>query len=61
MMSTGWLGDQWRSREGSVIARHEWKGLSKMRYKLEDYLTKQRAELEEMPMPGTFTDSDSEL
>ncbi|KAK7680553.1 hypothetical protein QCA50_016334 [Cerrena zonata] len=60
MMSTGWLGDAWRSREGSVIARHEWKGLSKMRYKLEDHVEKQRAEQAEAMMPGSYTDSDSE-
>lgn len=60
MMSTGWLGDAWRSREGSVIARHEWKGLSKMRYKLEDHVEKQRAEQAETIMPGSYTDSDSE-
>lgn len=61
LMSTGWLGDGWRSREGSAIARHEWKGLSKMRYKLEDHVAKAKAEEQDSSMPGTFTDSDSDL
>ncbi|CAL1693996.1 unnamed protein product [Somion occarium] len=70
LMSAGWLSDGWDSREGSVIARHEWKGLSKMRYNLKDYVEKQKSERSERAnrraglreaeysMPGTFTDSD---
>ncbi len=46
-MSAGWLGTGWGSREGSVIARHEWKGLSKMNYSLLDLVEKQKLEREE--------------
>ncbi|KAI0073704.1 WD40 repeat-like protein [Panus rudis PR-1116 ss-1] len=71
LMSAGWLGDGWSSREGSVIARHEWKGLSKMRYSLEDYVGRQvseRAEraqrrnraLEGYPIPGHYSSDDDE-
>lgn len=45
-MSAGWLGTSWGS-EASVIARHEWKGLSKMSYDLEDYVQKERLEAAE--------------
>ncbi|KAI6136433.1 WD40 repeat-like protein [Pisolithus sp. B1] len=41
MMSVGW--DDSRTG-GSIVARHEWKGLSKMSYSLEDWTEKQRAE-----------------
>lgn len=41
MMSVGW--DDSRTG-GSTVARHEWKGLSKMSYSLEDWTEKQRAE-----------------
>jgi WD repeat-containing protein 23 len=34
-------------RGGTAIARHEWKGLSKMLYKLEDWVEKQEREAEE--------------
>ncbi|KZT74971.1 WD40 repeat-like protein [Daedalea quercina L-15889] len=40
LMSAGWLGSRWNHREGSLIARHEWKGLSKMKYRLEDLVEK---------------------
>lgn len=43
-MSAGWVGAGWTLNESSVIARHEWKGLSKMRYKLEDHVEQQAAE-----------------
>ena len=72
MMSAGWLGGGWGTNESSVIARHEWKGLSKMRYSLEDYVEQQNLEnaqrAQRAPrrgatraMPGTFrieTDED---
>lgn len=65
MMSAGWLGGGWGTNESSVIARHEWKGLSKMRYSLEDYVDQQNVERTERAertqrrgamraMPGTF-------
>lgn len=41
MMSVGWESSQ---VGGSVVARHEWKGLSKMAYSLEDYAEKERLE-----------------
>ncbi|KAJ3557114.1 hypothetical protein NM688_g1646 [Phlebia brevispora] len=44
LMSAGWLGSGWGVNESSVIARHEWKGLSKMNYSLEDYVEKQQVE-----------------
>lgn len=40
-MSVGWESSR---VGGSVVARHEWKGLSKMAYSLEDYTEKERAE-----------------
>lgn len=39
-MSVGWEG----RRVGSVVARHEWKGLSKLSHSLEDWVDKQKAE-----------------
>ncbi|TBU63826.1 WD40 repeat-like protein [Dichomitus squalens] len=63
LMSTGWLGRRWGLSEGSVIARHEWKGLSKLRNKLEDYVEKQKSERADRAqrravrrgtMPGSF-------
>ncbi|CDO75481.1 hypothetical protein BN946_scf184935.g17 [Trametes cinnabarina] len=65
LMSTGWLGRRWGLSEGSVIARHEFKGLSKLRGSLEDFVAKERAERPErarrpasaqLGMPGAFTD-----
>ena len=39
-MSAGWEG----SHGQSLVARHEWKGLSKMGGRLEDYVTKKTDE-----------------
>nr|VWO96723.1 G-protein comlpex beta subunit CpcB [Ganoderma boninense] len=74
LMSTGWLGRHWGMSEGSVVARHEWKGLSKLRNSLEDHVEKQRLERAERAqrratrrdaMPGTFlaeaSDEDTEM
>ncbi|GBE77655.1 WD40 repeat-like protein [Sparassis crispa] len=63
LMSAGWLGSGWGTREGSIIARHEWKGLSKSRGALEDYVEKQNLERTERTqrraakrgMPGSFS------
>ncbi|KAI9570371.1 WD40 repeat-like protein [Boletus coccyginus] len=41
LMSVGWESS---GVGGSVVARHEWKGLSKMAYSLEDFTEKQRRE-----------------
>ncbi|KAI8990550.1 WD40 repeat-like protein [Trametes punicea] len=63
LMSTGWLGRRWGLSEGSVIARHEFKGLSKLKGGLEDWVEKERAERAERArrrassqygMPGAF-------
>lgn len=74
-MSAGWLGTGWGARESSLIARHEWKGLSKMAYRLQDHVEKQRQEMsdreeraqrrsllrEGTSMPGAFDmDEDDE-
>lgn len=40
-MSVGWEGSH---VGGSVVARHEWKGLSKMSHSLEDWTEKLRVE-----------------
>jgi WD repeat-containing protein 23 len=40
-MSVGWESSR---VGGSIVARHEWKGLSKMAYSLEDFTEKQRTE-----------------
>jgi len=74
MMSAGWVGGGgWSSREESVIARHEWKGLNKMNYALGDYVEKQKSERADRaarrsafraPMPGSysvFDDDDMEF
>ncbi|PIL31836.1 hypothetical protein GSI_06540 [Ganoderma sinense ZZ0214-1] len=74
LMSTGWLGRHWGMSEGSVVARHEWKGLSKLRNSLEDHVEKQKLERAERAqrramrrdaMPGTFvaelSDEDTEM
>ncbi|KAI0931267.1 hypothetical protein AcW1_001283 [Taiwanofungus camphoratus] len=64
LMSAGWLGGRWSSREGSVIARHEWKGLSKRAScAVEDWAEKQKLERAERAqrraqrpeMPGAFS------
>lgn len=62
-MSAGWLGGGWGSNESSVIARHEWKGLSKMQYSLQDYVEQQQSERTERAqrravlraMPGSYS------
>lgn len=62
LMSAGWLGGGWGTNESSVIARHEWKGLSKMGYHLEDHVEQQQSERAERAarrtvmraMPGSF-------
>lgn len=64
----------WSNRSGgTVIARHEWKGLAKLRYKLEDWLDKEQQEAGESPLrrtrpglrgrryvPGSYTVSDDD-
>ncbi|KAI6161431.1 WD40 repeat-like protein [Pisolithus thermaeus] len=51
MMSVGW--DDSRTG-GSIVARHEWKGLSKMSYSLEDWTEKQRAEGNSSRIPEQY-------
>jgi len=48
-MSVAWSS---ASRGGSVVARHEWKGLSKMPGALEDLVEKRRLESQEQYSPG---------
>lgn len=63
-MSVGWES----GRGGSTVARHEWKGLSKMTHRLEDWVEKQRMEGRDQAqraarmtrVPGAFTDDDDE-
>jgi WD repeat-containing protein 23 len=55
-MSVAWSSG---SRGGSVVARHEWKGLLKMPGALEDFVEKRRLESQEQVMPGLI-DSDDE-
>ena len=43
-MSVAWSS---AGRTGSVVARHEWKGLSKMPGALEDFVEKKRLESQE--------------
>ncbi|KAI0727844.1 WD40-repeat-containing domain protein [Fomitopsis betulina] len=47
LMSAGWLGVRWNHREGSLVARHEWKGLSKMGHRLEDHVERDQQETSE--------------
>lgn len=64
LMSAGWENRM----SGSTVAQHHWKGLSKMRYNLEDWVEQQEAEATETAairrhMPGYMamdTDSDPE-
>lgn len=65
-MSVGWESSRYG---GSIVARHEWKGLSKMAYSLEDFTEKQRTESAQkaarrMPgrrrIPGAFEEEDDE-
>jgi len=62
-MSVGWES----RRGGSTVARHEWKGLSKMSGKLEDLVEKQRVERKERAsrrsrrqIPGAFEHEESD-
>jgi WD repeat-containing protein 23 len=62
-MSVAWSS----GRGGSVVARHEWKGLLKMPGALEDWVEKRRLESQEQSangrgsMPGRLdSDSDNE-
>ena len=48
-MSAAWDS----TRGGTAIARHEWKGLSKMLYKLEDWVEKEEQEAEEASIGNT--------
>ncbi|KAH7923909.1 WD40 repeat-like protein [Leucogyrophana mollusca] len=66
MMSAGWEGSR---TGGSIVARHEWKGLSKMASSLEDWTEKQKAERAERAakrasrnrrLPGAFEDESDE-
>lgn len=67
-MSVGWESSH---VGGSVVARHEWKGLSKMVYSLEDFTEKQRTESTQgvgtrmratgyRRVPGAFEEEDDE-
>jgi DDB1- and CUL4-associated factor 11 len=48
LMSAGWLGNfGYAMSESSIIARHEWKGLSKMGYNLADHVEKERLQAQE--------------
>jgi WD repeat-containing protein 23 len=49
MMSVAWSS---AGRGGSVVARHEWKGLSKMPRALEDFVEKERLESQEQYSTG---------
>jgi DDB1- and CUL4-associated factor 11 len=63
-MSAAWE----RQRDGSVVARHEWKGLMKMPGALEDWNEKTRLERDDQlgrqratqRVPGAFDDDDEE-
>ncbi len=61
-MSVAWSS---AGRGGSVVARHEWKGLLKMPNSLEDFVEKQRLERQEHYTTGPRStlghlDSDSD-
>ena len=64
LMSAAWE----RQRDGSVVARHEWKGLMKMPGALEDWNEKTRLERDDQlgrqratqRVPGAFDDDDEE-
>ena len=51
MMSAAWEG----ARGGSIVARHEWKGLSKMPGALEDWVEKKK--LERLELKGGGADA----
>jgi len=64
LMSAAWES----RRDGSVVARHEWKGLMKMRGALEDWNEKTRLEREDRSgcqratrrVPGAFNDDEED-
>lgn len=66
MMSAGWDGGHSLSK--SVVARHEWRGLSKMSYGLEDWMEKQNIERGEratrarrtLRVPGAFDSEEND-
>ncbi|OJA12343.1 hypothetical protein AZE42_02787 [Rhizopogon vesiculosus] len=66
MMSAGWDGG--RSSSKSIVARHEWKGLPKMSYSLQNWEEKQRLERNEraarrgrlVRLPGSFDDEEED-
>ena len=65
ILSAGWESGTMGSR--SSVARHEWKGLTKMAPgRLEDYLERQRLQSGEVPqsqrmrIPGSFDEQDEE-
>ena len=61
LMSVAWSSGD---RGGSVVARHEWKGLLKMPGALEDFVEKRRLESQEQsttgpgPMPALLASDD---
>jgi WD repeat-containing protein 23 len=66
LLSVGWAN----RRSGSVVARHEWKGLGKLGGRLEDWVDKQGAEYAERArrapaaaatrVPGAFDSGDED-
>jgi WD repeat-containing protein 23 len=54
-MSVAWSS---AGRGGSVVARHEWKGLSKMPGALEDFVEKRRLESQEQTLDHLNSDDD---
>lgn len=55
-MSAGWSDE-----DGSIVARHEWKGLGKMSGSLEDWIEKNKQQQREMQwMPGSFEPEETE-
>ncbi|KAG6380983.1 WD40-repeat-containing domain protein [Boletus reticuloceps] len=66
LMSVGWESSR---VGGSIVARHEWKGLSKMANSLEDFVEKRRIEISQRAMtratgyrrvPGAFEEDDED-
>lgn len=66
MMSAAWDGGHSLSK--SIVARHEWKGLPKMSYALEDWMEKQNVERNEratrtrrtLRIPGAFDSEEND-
>jgi WD repeat-containing protein 23 len=54
-MSVAWSS---AGRGGSVVARHEWKGLSKMPGALEDFVEKRRLESQEQTLDHLNSDDE---